>query len=561
MPYDKFDVRAISVGGLFRENEFVVPKYQRGYAWGNEEIDALWNDLEAAIQRNDPDYFLGTTVFVKDPEDTKRSTVIDGQQRLATLTILLAVLRDILEELNSSQDANDLHGLIKRRYLGRESLVVTLGSRDEEEFRRYVQARLNDSERVSRGTKRRASGRGRPSRAHIRNAYDRLFQKANEYTEGLSEGQAAEKLITLGRYASENLVIAGVFVPSDEDAYIIFESVNARGLGLSIADLVKNHLFTLASRQKSLQRVESLWDELVDFIDPGSLDRFLRYHWLSQHEVVTQRRLYRTIKVYLGGSRSRADSFIQELVDSALIYQELLQPGSKDPEAATLRQLNEIGVTQQLPFLMACKERLDARGFARAVHLVESMYVRYLLVGGQNPNVLEGYYSQWAKQIRDGQPIAEIGHKAKSFLSDQIKGSLKENLVGLNQLTVPQARYLLRKFNEKLHGPTELDWSNTTVEHIIPRKPTKEWQDNLGIAANEIQDWVRRLGNITLLDEGLNIGASNRPFDQKRQKYEESKFDLTRSVAKDATWDTNNVIQRERQFAEVADQIWVLEWQ
>ena len=135
---------------------------------------------------------------------------------------------------------------------------------------------------------------------------------------------------------------------------------------------------------------------------------------------------------------------------------------------------------------------------------------------------------------------------------------MNQSLPEIEEVTVPQARYLLRKINEAKYGSRELDWSNVTVEHIIPFKPTKEWEQDTGKSVAELTHWTKRLGNVTLLDEGLNIGASNNKFTNKRQRYAESKFDLTQQLAELEEWGTDQIETREREFAELAVQVWAL---
>ena len=246
--------------------------------------------------------------------------------------------------------------------------------------------------------------------------------------------------------------------------------------------------------------------------------------------------------------------FATELRDSAYTYAYLIEPPPKDSCSTTLHQLNEIGVVQHLPFLMAAKERLDSKGFETAVNLVEAIYVRYLLIGDQNPNELEHKYSMWAKAIRNGEPISAIRTEAVTLLLRCAE--IKEGFVGLNLAKTAQARFIFRRINEKRYGPKELDWSRVSLEHILPQNPAAAWLTSSGVTKVALPDHLNRIGNLTLLDRGLNTSASNNSFEDKKAVYKKSEFQLTRELLDLSGWTVKAIDTREDDLGTLAKAIW-----
>ncbi len=240
---------------------------------GTEQVDQLWTDITEALEQQEDEYFLGAIVLAN--TDDNYLETIDGQQRLATLTILLSVLRDQFYERGNTKVLDKIHDLVIRTdFRGNQAAIRTLGADDAEDLHKYVQLLPNDPDRIPRGTKKAPAGPGRPPKNYIRNAYDLLWNRVDEYTAGLSAEKAVESLIRVAEFVTKNLTFITAQVESDEHAYVVFETLNDRGLDLSIADLLKNHLFSLAARRGELTQVTALWGNLVTTLENIPLPRF-----------------------------------------------------------------------------------------------------------------------------------------------------------------------------------------------------------------------------------------------------------------------------------------------
>lgn len=551
-------VEAKSISNLLVADRYVflVPHYQRAYSWTSDKVEQLWIDLLSAIKEKDKQYFLGSAVFRRG--DGESLYIIDGQQRLATLTVILAVLRDYLEEFGQNKAAEALHSHIIRTSLGEVvGPILMLRDTDEEYLRDYIRPRRTD--RIVQQSESKRRGPGRPKTVLIKAAHELSQDMVQKEIDAFS--QHAEKVRRLREIASfvlDKAIVIMTIVDSDTDAYIVFETLNDRGLDLSIADLVKTYLFSRGEKKKRLDQMQSFWDRTYASIAAEREDfpRFLRYYWLSKHERVTRRKLFAKIKDYL--IKEDPFKFAADLENEAGIYRSLLYPLSTDPNSADLTDLRLMGIHQHLPLLLAAKASgMSAEQFDRLVSVCTSLTVRYLIVGKQNPNRLEEKYSSWAIKLRSQKENAVHTIRKEAGGLAPKNSEFIERMKEIGGLEQAQARYILRKINEHVAGK-ELLGSTTDVhvEHILPENPSEEWEPYMPKDKQERAALIKKLGNQTLLAGPLNKKASNQGFQQKKKQYQQSQIAITNVLAELAVWDADAIRKRQEYFADLAPEIW-----
>ncbi|MCI0440206.1 MAG: DUF262 domain-containing HNH endonuclease family protein [Chloroflexi bacterium] len=558
MPSRGFDVDTVNLESLFGswKKALSVPLYQRRFDWQREQVEQLWQDITEAHIRGASDYFLGTIVLVETPPD--KLEIIDGQQRLATLAMLLAAIRNVLADNSSPESrraSSKLGDLIIRSDLSGSNTypVLTLGQEDKEPFYRYVQLTPGDPSHLNLEASTPKAKPGRP-RTRIRDAFELFFKFTQAHGQTLSSDAKATQLIKLAEFVITNVTLISIIVDDDADAYMIFESLNARGLDLSVADLLKNHLFGRA-QMNELENVSTAWGLFMDALDNYSTSRFLRYYWLSNYQFVTERTLYERIKAHLKEKSVSSYDFVTKLFDSATVFVNLVHPQYSDLVDLDLRDLSAMRVTQGLPFLLAAKELSSQKDFNFAVRIVESLAVRNIIVGGRNPNELERKFSEWAKELRQGSKMTKIAKDARdSLLGDK---DFVEDFSQLHVLSTPHARYLLRKIEWHKNKETQMAASGVEIEHVLPQHPDEDWTSVMGGDKDEVLDASTRLGNLTLLDEKLNRKAAARPFVEKRDKYyRKSKIDMTQKLCGYENWTLEKIDERQKGMAEIAKEIW-----
>jgi uncharacterized protein with ParB-like and HNH nuclease domain len=254
------DVKGI--GQVLADHVFRVPTNQRSYMWEEEHVTDYWNDILNAML--DPsgghpdDYFIGTIVLSKTEDDTLE--VVDGQQRLATTTIILAAIRDYYHEQEAGEEkegTSERANLIQRKYLidqNEDTLDyeprLALNEQDDHFFQEHVVSPPSGRRRENPLDEKGPKKRMRDSLKNIATACAVVRNLLRQHISGLRPPDAQSRLQRVIKYIREHVKVICVTVPNHENAYTIFETLNDRGLDLTKADLLKNHLFRTAGRKE-----------------------------------------------------------------------------------------------------------------------------------------------------------------------------------------------------------------------------------------------------------------------------------------------------------------------
>jgi uncharacterized protein with ParB-like and HNH nuclease domain len=309
-----FDLDGIA--HLLADRLLAVPIYQRSYSWQQDEIEDFWMDLQSAFSQTDPEYFLGTIVLSREGAQG-RTAIIDGQQRLATTAILLSAIRDEYRRRGDGTRAD----IIQRTYLaspdlesGEDVAQIWLNSEDHNYFKRVVidGERLENVEPASL------------SHTWIASAITSLRDHVKKTADDVGT-EWSRRLLDWTNFLKERVRIIVVDVPTESDAFLIFETLNDRGADLTIADLLKNYLFGRAGSR--IDTVRDGWLTSLGALDMSAenaiFTTFLRHYWSSRHGATRERELYKSIKARVI-SESQAIDFIENLQRAARLYAALL---------------------------------------------------------------------------------------------------------------------------------------------------------------------------------------------------------------------------------------------
>jgi len=548
---------------LSRQRKYRVPTHQRDYAWTDDQVSQFWEDIRDAMESDRAEHFLGAIVFRQIEED-KDYEIIDGQQRLATALILLAVLRDIYYENN-----DDLWKDIQATYFGRRDRrtreIVSnfiMNSTNDEFFQRFL-ANYASKDKISAALKRRQT---RPTNKRLLQAYTYLRDRVVSLIGNGLEELNTEPLIDLEDFLSKKLTVILVTVSDEADAFMLFETLNERGLELSILDLLKNHLFG-KSRNK-IEIVKQKWLEMNTNLDEKTGVRFLRHFWVSKHGRIQAGRLFRDIRDRTGTLSAVVD-LADDLSKSSFVYAAL--SGSSDPLwedysedlRRNIRSLGDLGAIQCYPVLLAAYEKLDSDDFEKTVWIMLVMAIRYSLIGGLRTGALEIRYAELAYKItreeikRAGAIVRGLRDLYPSDRDFLAKFTSKEVQVAKH------SRFLLHELEIEARAdglePT-LDPRDLNLDHIAPKTQNQHWKDIGDLADTEYEDWVARLGNQVLLDSKINRELGGGPFEKKRPLYQQSKLLLTKEAGAVDSWSTSEISKRQQRLAELAVKRWRLDF-
>jgi hypothetical protein len=249
---------AKTLAEVFRGNFLRIPRFQRPYSWEKEELSDFWYDL---VERSDDDYFMGSMVIFRDGKERNLFYIVDGQQRLTTITITLSAIRDMFDDIGDTDLADGVHNLIETKDLDNKARFVVEHDERNVYFQRRVQQRKPDKSARAQPGEQTAL---RDARSYLSEALSELIDKR---ARGLSRtAAAAAKRAALVELRDRLLALQFISIEltNEDDAYLIFETLNTRGKDLQIADLVKN-LFTrlIKVKTKGQDTVKEVWTDIL----------------------------------------------------------------------------------------------------------------------------------------------------------------------------------------------------------------------------------------------------------------------------------------------------------
>jgi len=527
-----------------------VPDYQRDFSWEAPQISEFWNDLEhfdkqyPGANMNGKEYFLGATVFVN---NQTFHLILDGQQRLATATILLAALRDKICEYNMDATNQIQASFISfQDHLGGGNLPkLQLNEFDRAFFRDTIQI-----------FPRNPTAPTKKSHKLILKAYEYFADRVREGWEtnggGASGFRWAARVV---KTLTDHVSLVTVVSTDEDNAASIFETLNDRGIGLSTADLLRSwllHHSPVADREEIIE----CWSDVFESAGIGEgAQTLIRLSWVSRYGDVKERSLYKVISHKLTDDHTTSVAYSRLLRDDALFYKAIRDGETTDrKERDTWLALATLRAQSGYALLIAANRSLDEPTRRRISAALFSLIVRYNIISDKDRARFETTMFSAAKAISDGggeaAPLALL--RAISPSDDEVRQNFASLSFGRPQTSIAQV--LLRAIEYRLRNTEELIIATPEkvhLEHIYPQKPAAA--DRF---ANH-DDYVGRIGNLTLLDHRLNQEAQNSDFTDKRDRfYRDSAIFLTQELLAKVAWTPADIDERQQHLCNLALQIW-----
>jgi hypothetical protein len=511
---------------------YTVPPYQRDYSWTEEQWEDLWTDIEDLAGRQDDTHYMGALVV--EGRSDRDFAVIDGQQRLATLSLLvLAVigrLQDIAQEGLDAESNRQRAEALRARFVGEkdpaslvESSKLTLNDSDNAFYQDYLVQLRNPLN--PRGLSK--------SNRLLWQCFLYFKRRVEAWSDGTTDGAQLARLIS--EIAGRQLMFIRIAVDNELNAYTVFETLNARGLELSATDLLKNYLFSRLRTPADLQALQRRWKTLMATVHQERFPEFLRYHLQCELPRVRTQRLFKLVRERV---RSGEDTF--ELLDAlerrAEVFAALFDPQhaywiDRRDSATSVREINVLRVRQLTPVVFAVWERFDSVDFARVLKLLVVVLFRYSAVSGLNTNALELVFHEAAKGVLEGQlrtPGDVFGALRSVYVDDE---RFAQEFAQFVPDSAGQGSKLVRYILARLEGDAsgricDPDSDPGTVEHILPANPSAAWE--VAFPRDVWERYIERLGNLTWLEATLNRNVGNAEFDVKIDAYRQSRYQLSK---------------------------------
>lgn len=541
-----------SVEKYLMSNTYYVPDYQREYSWvKDEQIQDFWVDLLDLIENERDNHFFGQIVVHEDME-TRRKYIIDGQQRSSTSVIFMAVMLKLFDEIyneTGKEAARNKVEDIRIRIIGRWSeeendLKFHMGKVDNEFFRTHIQRNKPFEQEVVEDSHKR-----------IKEAYKFFY---DELSEQLNAVDGAEKYSLLLKYYNafkDNFSVMYVETDDMNEAFIIFETLNARGKALETADLLKNHLFKTSSSQ--IEDVKNKWLQIQNNAEGIDLTKFIRTYWNSQYPFTREKDLYKKLKDVVARPKDCVD-FVEALLSSLDLYKVL-----KDPEDETyfnsktiekhILNLNIFGASTYFPVVLAMNSKnYEESDIKQVLAAIESFIFRNCIIAGKVANKYELLFAKVAQEISQKQlDVAQILDMLKpEMLTDE---EFKNYFAVAEIKKSPVAKLVLRKIADHQQKEVIINPNNKDVhlEHIMPKK-LGEWK----ISEELHQKYLNRIGNLTLLADEYNTSIKNKLIKEKSATYQVSKIEMTKSLANLDDWTVSRIEERQLELYKVAKDVW-----
>ncbi len=562
-----FDTKTATFQELIGNGKrYMIPEFQRDFSWNEENWEDLWQDLTDIFEDKEEQHYMGAIVL-QNTKDKKTFIIVDGQQRITTLSLFIIAiakhLKDLIANNIDSQDNRQRLQKILDTYIGEKSISdlyykskLTLNENNDSfyqskilEFKEPINyAKLRDSEKL------------------IYDAYRYFYKNIGQYFKNINGeilGKFLEKTL-------DGLVFIQITVDDDISAYTVFETLNARGVELTTTDLLKNYLFALVAKfgkaGSEFKILKENWQQIVDIVGLKKFPTFLRFYLNSKQKIVRKERLFKEIKKQVKTPK-QAIELIDTLKKTAYLYAAIINPNddfwSEFPKQKEIRQyLSELklfGVTQPIPLIFAVFDTKN-EWLAKLLKILVSISFRYNVIGKLNPNLMEKVYNKIAIMIYNNE-ISKFNTLKENLKEIYVNDDTFVNIFKTKE--IPTAgknkslvKYILTKIENQISEKeyNHLD-SNFTIEHILPENFDENWNKAF---SNEADKYIYRLGNYTLLEKKFNHKLGNKHFTEKLRFYKKSQFKLSKDELNYDEWNISTLNNYQSKLAKYAKSVWKL---
>lgn len=382
--------------------KYQVPRFQRDYAWDKEQWEYLWEDIESLPQEKN--HYMGYVVLQRKGQHD--FDIIDGQQRIVTLSLLiLAAIKRIQKLANTHNAADENHirlNILRSRYIGAQNPISL-----------NVDSKLSLNRNNGRNFKELCTTLQVSNKRGITST-NKLIHNCFKFFETKCDamGQTGQEIAEFIERIASSLFFTKIVVQDDINAYKVFETLNARGVQLSTPDLLKNYIFSIATKnddipENDLNHLDESWSEIVVQLGENNFSDFIRYHHNFQAIQVTKKELFSSIRK-IANIPEKAHSYLRSLSEYAPVYASLLHPhdewwGQQEVEYRNVKKYLEgfelFNIKQPFTILMAAFYQFTPAEFVKLTQYLYILAIRYNVICHHSPNEQESAYNKLAIRI------------------------------------------------------------------------------------------------------------------------------------------------------------------
>ena len=523
--------------------QYVVPLFQRSYSWTKKEWDILWNDICDLYEMENPRvHFFGSIVNMPAtsvPEGVAKFLLIDGQQRLTTVFILLSILKDLALEGRKERLSDEIKNtLLLNQYKdGYDHYKMMPTQVDRNAFLKVIE------------------GQGHEADGQIGQAWKYLEKKVRTSNFDIEN---IKKILT------QKFSVVSITLDTDDNPYLVFESLNAKGRSLSQADLIKNYFFMRIHVSKQDEIYSKLWEPMQNNLR-DDLSEFIRHYMMRHGGNVRQTDVYYALKDEV--SPDNTIDYLKSLNEYSMYYRNMKYPENISDKDLRVRfeRLNRIEVTTAYPLILYvygefAHNNISKEQFCEVIDVIENYLIRRFVCDYKTNTLNKTFGAAYAfisKYNND-----EIVNAVKEYLST--KGYPKDSEFTERFMTTKlygggdrqqKTKFILASLEKSFEHKEIVQMDNLTIEHVMPQTLSDWWVDYLGDDAFSIHDiWLHTIGNLTLT--AYNSDLSNKSYIQKRSYLSQSHLELNKYFTSAGEWKKLDIEKRAEQLSKRALNIW-----
>lgn len=551
-----------SVEFIFQSFYFEIPRFQRPYSWERDNWEEFWNDVFLSKHQ---DYFIGSIVtFAKG----QYKAIVDGQQRLTTITLLLAAIRNGYRQYSFEDRASGAQNFIERNNKNNEATHVLKTETSYPFLQLAIQKYQPEKIKSKLGEEELL----------LQSAFSFFCEKVAEEIRAIEEipniGLASKRVKIKNRLddlrdALLALKLIYVELDNEDEAYQVFETLNTRGKDLATADLLKNHLARLLREKNAMSDdVKVRWSFMSDNIksisaDGVDLDGFLYHYWLATNQFTQKRDIFKAVKGAVK-NKSSAKKLLDELHEFSAVYRDLHETGMRkwrNDELEIKHSIEAIAkfrVRHPLPLMMTALRKYETKTLSKAellriFQIIEIFtFVNTSLMNARSSGGVAQMYAFHAKSlasvsesVRRQKAIEELALKLASKLpsKEQFIGKFRE-LRYSDKYTIQkrEIQYAVTKLFSKMFPAVAINPAEMSIEHIEPQSSSQMSDDE-----------IASIGNLWFLKTAFNNALGDAPAIQKLEKYKTGQLPCDNILNNATIWSSHEV---EARTVELAEQFW-----
>lgn len=547
----KVEARNMTIDNVLGKGKFIIPSYQREYDWDDENIEEFINDIEESDVGDN--YFIGHMVFNGD-FNGNTFEVIDGQQRITTITILLCCIRDKFIEQGNSDFANAIHN----KYLfsidrDNNQYAILENKMPYPVLQTRIQSKPEDRDNTIEPQKK--------GEIRILSSYNKLYKRISEYS-----------IDDLRKLRDKVLQLETIFVAATglEDASTIFMTLNATGKDLTALDLVKNYVFSKYPTLPHVDEPNDSWKTILQntsgLIKDNEKDRFLNNSFASRYRKVSDSKIYKEIVKQFKSENTNAKRFISELKEDSKIYKTIIKPEPSDFSKTDYDIYESINAITRVfkievanAFLLSLireykKNNISKKIAILALNSIEHFHFINNAICSKRSSGYDMLYAKYAQELFLQKTKQEKHEVIKKLVKDLLKRipdevdyntSFDKRVYYTSEKTKQKSlvQYILSRMERRENKNAIL--IDISIEHIYPEKPDESWY------TLSDSDNLMRIGNLALLDSGLNSEIGNKSYSLKKKSIlKKSKIVTTKKVFENAKWEEKDIIDRTQKICQ-----------